>query len=134
MPQIAIGLAEALGRASLASLFVLGGINKILNYDATGVRMAEAGLEPAALLLPATIALEIGGGLLVAFGGNLAWLAAAALAVFTLATNFFFHRFWEMTGVQAETELSLFFKNVAVFGALTYAAAVLFGRTYGQKR
>jgi putative oxidoreductase len=127
------GSSEAFGRAALASLFVLGGVNKILNYEATGLRMAEVGLEPAALMLPATIALELGGGLIVAFGRHFAWAAAAALAVFTLATNFFFHRFWEMTGVQAEAELSLFFKNVSVFGGLVYVCVVSFGRAYGQK-
>jgi putative oxidoreductase len=107
-----------LGRMLLASLFILGGINKLLNFEPTLARMTQVGLQPAALLLPLTIALELGGGLLVAYGKRWASLAALALTIFTLATNLIFHRFWEMAPPLRELELSLFFKNVSITGAL----------------
>jgi putative oxidoreductase len=110
------------GRVGLASLFLLGGINKIPNFAATAARMEEVGLAPAALLLPATIALELVGGLIVALGLRWHQIAAAAPCVFTLATNAFFHRFWELDGQIAQLELSLFFKNVAIAGALLFVA------------
>lgn len=116
------------GRAGLASLFLLGGLNKVLTFTETEARMAEAGLQPAALLLPATIALELIGSACVIYGRRPAVFAAAALAAFTLATNLWFHRFWELSGEIAALELSLFFKNVAIAGALIFVSAAEAGR------
>lgn len=112
----------ATGRLLLASLFVLGGLNKIMNYADTIAMMRTAGLEPASMLLPLTIALELGGGLLVASGRRFAIPAALALALFTIATNIVFHRFWLMDGAEAALQLSLFFKNVSIAGGLLFVA------------
>ena len=112
------------GRIALASLFLLGGLNKILNYGATLDSMEAVGLSPASLLLPLVIGLELGGGTLVAFGRRGAPFAAIALAIFTLATNVFYHNFWTMEGERAALELSLFFKNVAIAGALLALASI----------
>ncbi|MEN7344353.1 MAG: DoxX family protein [Pseudomonadota bacterium] len=114
-----------MGRFGLASLFLLGGLNKLMNFASTQSRMIEVGLEPTVVLLPMTIGLElIGGGLLAA--GVRPWVSRAAmvLCVFTLATNAFFHRFWELDGPLANLELSLFFKNIAISGALLFVAAM----------
>jgi putative oxidoreductase len=124
MPSLPAQLATV-GRVILVSLFLLGGLNKLLNYDATLAMMQRAGLNPAPLLLPAVIALELGGGALVAFGKRFAVPAALALAIFTIATNLVFHRFWAMSGPVAALELSLFFKNVAISGGLLFVAATL---------
>ena len=110
------------GRVLLASLFVLGGINKVLNYAPTQESMIQAGLTPAEILLPLTILLEFGGGLMVMWGRFLAVPAALALAVFTLATNYFFHDFWTMSPPESTVELSLFFKNISVVGGLLFVA------------
>jgi putative oxidoreductase len=111
------------GRALVALLFILAAVNKIVDYGATGERMAAAGLQPVALLLPATIVLEGVAGLFVLLGRSYAMPAAVALAAFTIATNVVFHRFWEFGGPARTIELSLFFKNVAIAGALLYIAA-----------
>jgi putative oxidoreductase len=116
------------GRVLLALLFILAGLNKIMNYQQTGVMMTGAGLQPVALLLPLTIALELGGGVLLAVGRHYAALAALALAIFTVATNMFFHRFWEFAEPMRTLQLSLFFKNVAISGALLFAAGIVFDR------
>lgn len=113
------------GRIGLASLFLLGGANKIISFSATAARMEEVGLAPAVLLLPATIALELIAGSILALNTRFASLAALALAAFTLATNVFFHPFWAITGELRALELSLFFKNVAIAGALVLAACML---------
>jgi putative oxidoreductase len=125
LSNTSLSWAATLGRVLLLSLFILGGINKIINYDATLAMMRGAGLQPAGLLLPATIALELGGGLLVASGRRFAAPMALLLAVFTIATNIIFHRFWGMTGPEAALQLSLFFKNVAIAGGLVMVAAML---------
>lgn len=113
------------GRLALASLFLLGGLNKLLNYAATLESMEAVGLSPASLLLPIVIGLELIGGVLVAVGRRGAAPAALALAVFTLSTNLFFHDFWNMGGEIAALELSLFFKNICIAGGLVFYAAVI---------
>ena len=115
--------ALVVGRVLLASLFILAALNKMVNYETTAVRMTANGLQPAALLLPLTIALELLGGLSVAFAVRYAFVGAALLAVFTLATNAVFHQFWVATPEIRPLEFSLFFKNIAITGGLIYFAA-----------
>ena len=116
-------IVRVTGRILIASLFILGGVSKIGNYAATLGLMDAAGLNPAALLLPLTIVLEVGGGLLVAIGGRWAVPAALALAAFTIATNLYFHDFWHVAPALKAIQLSLFFKNIAIIGALLFIAA-----------
>jgi putative oxidoreductase len=123
MPPVLAQLGQMIGRSTVALLFLLAALNKIMTYGATAARMRDVGLEPVALFLPATITLEAICGALVAYGGRFAPTAAVALAVFTAATNLIFHRFWELDGTLRQLELSLFFKNVAIIGALLYIAA-----------
>ena len=112
------------GRVIIGVFFVLAGISKIMDYAAVGETMAGVGLLPA--LLPLVIALEIGGGAVVMVGRPVryVWGVALVLAAFTLLTNFYFHRFWELDGVMHRLELSLFFKNLAIAGALLMVAGV----------
>lgn len=127
MPHTAlIALGRHIGRVGLASLFLLGGANKIMQFTVTAERVESVGLVPTAILMPATIGLELVGGAMLACHTKYAWGAALVLAVFTLATNLYFHRFWTLEGEIAALELSLFFKNVAIAGALVFAASTLF--------
>jgi putative oxidoreductase len=113
-----------LGRILLASLFILGGINKIMNYALTLAMMSEAGLPFAQLLLPLTIALELGGGIIVAIGRRFAAPVALLLAGYTLAVNLVFHAFWALNGTESAIQLSLFFKNLSIIGGLLFVAGV----------
>ncbi len=113
-----------IGRAGLASLFILGGINKILNFEATLATIESSLLHPPLIFLLATIGLELTLGMALAFGTGLAGSAALVLSVFTLATNALFHRFWELSGEIYTLELSLFFKNVAIASALLAIASI----------
>ena len=116
--QTASGVIWTVGRAIVGGFFVLAGVSKLLDREAPLAMMAEQGMP--GWLLPLVIALEIGGGLVVALGRPTRWLApvALALAAFTLATNLAFHRFWEFDGLMHRLEISLFFKNIAIMGAL----------------
>ncbi len=116
-------------RTIFMSLFLLASINKIADYDVVAAQMEAAGLSSS--LLPAVIALEGIGGLIVALGPRLTnrqicAAAALSLAVFTLGTNVVFHRFWELEGALAQLELSLFFKNVSIAGGLLLFVAIPF--------
>ena len=113
-----------IGRAGLSSLFILGGTNKILNFDATYATIKSSILYPPLLFLLGTIVLELTLGIALAFGTRFAGRSALGLAAFTIGTNALFHRFWELSGEVQAFELSLFFKNVAIAGALLALASV----------
>ena len=85
--------------------------------------MDEAGLAPTAVLLPATILVEVGGGLLLGFGRKWAWQAGLVLALFTLGVNVFLHDFWAVGEDMRQIQLSLFVNNAAIVGALLVLAA-----------
>ena len=118
----------------LASLFVLGAINKIVNYGATLSYMAGADVRPAVLLLPPVIALELVAGLLIIRGGRLAVWAALILVPYTLTTNVFFHDFWTMEEPVRALQLSLFFKNISIAGGLLVVAATIGHRDQKEAR
>lgn len=126
------GALTVIGRTGLASLFLLGGLNKLLAYSETMDRMAAEGLVPASILLPMTILLELSGGIALVAGRFPAFLAGLALALFMLATNAAFHRFWELSEPIASLELSLFFKNISIAGALVYVAMTERARTMSE--
>lgn len=67
------------GRIGLASLFILGGLNKALNYSATLEQMENVGLSPAAIMLPIVIVLEFCGGIVIAYGKRMVVLASCLL-------------------------------------------------------
>ena len=67
------------------------------------------------MVLPLTIALEIGGGLLLVAGWRVKWVAGA-LALFTIATAFAAHAFWSADAAQFNAQLNNFLKNVAMAG------------------
>jgi putative oxidoreductase len=62
--------AMFLGRIFLALLFVVSGVGKVTGYAATAALMASKGLPMVDILLPLTIAVELGGGLLLALDGR----------------------------------------------------------------
>jgi len=117
-----MGTAGTIGRMALASLFILGGFNKIFNFTETVKSMESVGIILPTVLLPMVITLELAGGALIAFALPRYRIAAMALAIFTLMTNYFFHDFWTMQGQIRDLELSLFFKNIAIAGALIVLA------------
>ena len=97
-----------LGRALLALVFILAGVNKLQGYEATANLMQQFGVP--AVLLPGTIALEILGGLAV-LAGFYARSAAIPLAVFSLATAFIFHG-----NLADDVHLAMFLKNLSIAG------------------
>lgn len=125
MFQVVTNWMLIIGRCALASLFLFGALSKSMAFGETATRMEIVGLSPALILLPLTLLLEGAGGLLLASGTRLAPYAGVALAIFTLVTNGYFHRFWEVDLSLAPLERSLFFKNIAIAGALLFVSATL---------
>lgn len=107
------------GRILLAAIFVLSGVGKIPGFDGTVGHIAARGLPLPQLAAVATIAIELGGGLMLAVGWK-ARTAAAALFAFTALASLVFHPFWGMPSEQAELQRIMFLKNLAIMGGLLY--------------
>ena len=124
-------LGQAIGRFLLAFIFLFSGARKIMGYQATLAYMQSKGVFPAMdiagyplveVLLMATIALEILGGLMLITGIG-SRFAALALAAFTLVAGSLFHDFWTITdAVKYQNELNHFLKNLAIIGGLLIVA------------
>ena len=114
--------AMFLGRIFLALLFVVSGIGKITGYAGTAAVMASKGLPVVDILLPLTIAVELGGGLLLALGWKARW-AAAALFLFLIPTTLIFHQFWGIDPKLVQMQKIHFLKNVAIMGGMLLVLA-----------
>lgn len=104
------GLASLAGRALLSAIFVLSGAGKIFGYAGTAAYMESQGVP--GILLPAVIAVELLGGLMILVGFGSRW-AALALAGFTLAAAALFHN-----NLADQTQMIMFMKNLAIAGGL----------------
>lgn len=117
VPESAVLLA---GRLLLAAIFLHEGWSKIANYAGSAAYTRAFGLPEA--LLPAAIAVELGGGLLIALG-LFTRCASVALAVFCLFTAAVFH-----TKLGEINQLLHFEKNLAIAGGFLVLAVAGPGR------
>jgi putative oxidoreductase len=121
-------LLAAAGRVLIAAIFVLSGIGKIANPEATIGYIASAGLPfaPAALIAAALI--EIGGGLALIAGFRTRFVALL-LAGFSVVAALAFHAHFS-----DQNQLIHFLKNLAMAGGLLQVAAFGSGRIGLDKR
>jgi len=114
-------IAAIIGRLLLSVIFILAGVNKIIDPAGTAQYIESATTLPGTLALPTGI-FELVAGLLLALG-FMTRLTSLALAGFTLLTIFFFHNAF---ADPAEQTAAL--KNLAIAGGLLAVFA------YGQVR
>jgi uncharacterized membrane protein YphA (DoxX/SURF4 family) len=119
------------GAAGMTYMFWRSGVAKLWDFSGTLGEMAHFGLNPAWLFAAGTIALQFAGSALVVFGGRFAWLGAAPLALFTLASIPIAHDFWNMRPEAAFGERLIAQEHVSVVGGLLLAA--LLAREYGPQ-
>jgi putative oxidoreductase len=117
-PLAAAGLA--LGRLLLAALFILEGWSKLRGYEAAVAYMDRYGVP--GLLLPAVIALELGGGAMIAVGWHTR-IAAVGLAAFCILAAVLFHG-----NLSDRGQLLHFEKDLAIAGGLLVLAVAGPGR------
>lgn len=98
-----------IARVLMAYIFLVAGWGKITAYSATVGYMESMGVPGA--LLPLTILVEFGGGLVLLFGLQ-ARFAAFGLGLFSVITAFIFH-----DGTQDSIN---FMKNFAMAGGLFF--------------
>lgn len=120
--------AMLIARLLLAALFILAGIGKIGGAEGMTAYIASVGLPFPEVLYYTTVALEIGGGLLLAVGFK-ARYAAIALGLFSIATAMLFHNDFAQ-----QTEMTAFLKNFAIAGGMFMVAAFGPGRISLDRR
>jgi putative oxidoreductase len=117
-----INTAALVGRILLAVIFIKSGWGKIGGWEGTAGYMASKGLPLVPLLLAATIALELGGGLLLAVGWKARWVALL-IFLWLIPVTFIFHAFWGIDAAQVQNQMNHFLKNVAIMGAMLMVVA-----------
>ena len=109
--------AALLGRILLALIFIISGYGKITGYAGTAGFMASKGLPMVALLLPLTILVELGGGLLIALGWKARW-AAAVVFLFLIPVTLVFHNPAGLDAAAAQGQMIHLLKNLSIMGGM----------------
>jgi len=111
------------GRILLSLYFLLPGISKIPTYAGTTEYMLLHNIPLASILLPITIVLQIGLGVMLIIGYRIKE-SALILAALTIFINIGMHDFWnEYPNTDAGHEIQNFVKNLAIFAGLLVLSA-----------
>ena len=111
------------GRVLLGLYFLLPGISKIPTYAGTTEYMLLHNIPLASILLPITIVLQIGLGVMLIIGYRIKE-SALILAALTIFINIGMHDFWnEYPNTDAGHETQNFVKNLAIFAGLLVLGA-----------
>ena len=106
------------GRMLLGLYFLLPGISKIPTYAGTTEYMLLHNIPLASILLPITIVLQIGLGVMLIIGYRIKE-SALILAALTIFINIGMHDFWnDYPNTDAGHETQNFVKNLAIFAGL----------------
>ena len=106
------------GRMLLGLYFLLPGISKIPTYAVTTEYMLLHNIPLASILLPITIVLQVGLGVMLIIGYRIKE-SALILAALTIFINIGMHDFWnEYPNTDAGHETQNFVKNLAIFAGL----------------
>ena len=105
-------ILDLIGRVFISSVFLLSGINKIVNYEGSHSWMESFGI-PGFLLIPA-IVLEIVAPILIIVGYQVK-ISAALLSLFCIATAVIFH-----TDFSNQIQFVSFFKNIGLAGGFLF--------------
>jgi putative oxidoreductase len=117
MKNLDTSAIPAIGRVLLATVFVFSGIGKILAPAGTLGYIESAGLPFASLALAVAIAVEVGGGTLLALGVQTR-AVAAVLAAFSVVTALAFHH-----NIADQNQLIHLLKNLSMAGGLLQVVA-----------
>jgi putative oxidoreductase len=120
--SLSLSVASLVGRVLLSAIYVISGFSKLAAPTALIGYIASAGLPFAPLGLAIAVVVEILGGAALIVGYRTR-IAAAVLAVFTVATALAFHN-----NLADQGQFIHFFKNIAMTGGLLQVVAFGAGR------
>lgn len=106
-----------IARFLMASLFIAGGVAKIIDPASSLSEIQAAGLEPALFYHVAVIVTLLTGSLLILWD-RYVWLGAGALSVFLVLTIILVHHFWRLPPDKATYALYVASEHIAVIGGL----------------
>ncbi len=109
--------AALVGRILLGLIFIISGYGKITGFAGTAAYMASKGLPMVGVLLPLTILVELGGGLLIAIGWKARW-AAAVIFLFLIPVTLVFHNPAGLDAAQAQQQMVQLLKNLSIMGGM----------------
>ena len=109
--------AALAGRVLLALIFIISGYGKIAGYAGTAGYMASKGVPLVGILLPLTILVELGGGLLIAIGWKARWVAAV-IFLFLIPVTLVFHNPSGLAAGEAQQQMIQLLKNLSIMGGM----------------
>ncbi len=121
------------GRILAAYLFIPAGIGKIMGFAGTVGYISSVGLPLPEVGAIIAIIVELGFGIALLLGFKTR-ITAIVLAVFTVATALFFHKYWSAPDAMKMMQTINFNKNIAIAGGLLAFAAFGAGRISIDKR
>jgi len=115
-----------IARILLSVMFILSGFGKISGFEGTAGYIASKGLPMPQVVAALTIALELGGGILLAVGFKARWVALA-LGLFSVVAAVIFHNFWAGDDAHHMQQIN-FLKNITICGGMLMVFAFGPGR------
>ena len=112
-----------ISRAALVSAFLIGGIQKAVDFPGAIAEQAHIGLQPAWLWAAAAVIVELGGSVLVIFG-RWVWLGAGGLGVLTAVAMLTANNFWTMAGHERFMAVNAFFEHLGLIAGLVLACVL----------
>jgi uncharacterized membrane protein YphA (DoxX/SURF4 family) len=103
-------------RLALVSAYVVGGVNKLMDFHGAILEQEHFGLRPGPLWAAIAIAVEIGGSLCVVFN-RFVWLGAGGLCTLTAVAMLVANDFWNRTGAGHFMALNSFFEHLGLISA-----------------
>ncbi|MGY0572501.1 DoxX family protein [Bradyrhizobium sp. RDM12] len=104
-------------RVALVSAFLIGGVQKALDFPGAVAEQAHFGLQPAWLWATAAIIVELGGSVLVILGRWI-WLGAGGLGVLTAVAMLTANDFWIKAGHERFLAVNAFFEHLGLIAGL----------------
>ena len=112
-----VNAAALIGRILLAAIFVISGFNKIGGFAGVAGYIGSKGLPMPEVLAALTVALELGGGILLVIGWKTR-IVALLFFLWLIPTTLIFHKFWGIDAAQVQNQFNNFMKNVSIMGAM----------------
>lgn len=108
-------------RLTLTFVFWSSGLAKLFDFTNNAAMMESFGLTPGWAFNIATLTLQIGASAMIVLNRGV-WLAAGALAAFTLLTIPIVHPFWSLTGEEAFLAMTVAVEHISLCAGLALAA------------
>ncbi len=112
-----------IARIAISIIFFAAAYDKITHWETTISDMASKGIGQTSIFLFLACMIEFIGGLSLVFGFKIRW-AAGILALFLIPVTLLFHNFWSYSGSEANLQMIMFMKNLAIIGGLSLRVGI----------